>query len=99
MLLDYQGLLTLVEGTHTRPDSTVDPDAAAEWDQRNKMVQYHIYFTLSFGASSIVKGLTIASAAWSAIINHFEGKGGQRKLQLLRDALYTPFIKLELLEP
>jgi len=60
-------LLSVVDGTVTKPNVVTDPDAYADWVSRDLKAQLQIATTLRKGALNIILQATSAKDCWDQL--------------------------------
>jgi hypothetical protein len=97
LVLKLRDLWTVVDGTWTKPDVTVDRDGSVCWTRRDLDALAQISFTLKDGPLTYVVGVKSAKECWERLLARYEGT--QNTALLMEELFRTTLSESKPLEP
>ena len=99
MVLEENDLMSIVDGSLTKPDQTADPVGHVEWMSKDWWAHMHIATTVCKGALDLILKKKSAKECWDKLIARYQGKGGRHVVFLMESFFQTPLTDAELMEP
>jgi len=99
LVLRYQGLWDVVDGTFPAPDPATDAQAHLDWSRRDQEAHLQLILTLSPALHDHVLDTTLSKEVWDMLKARYQGSGELRSHYLLERLFTTPFINSEPMEP
>ena len=76
MVLEENDLMSVVDGSLTKPDQTANPIGHAEWMSKDRWACMHIATTVCKGALDLILKKKSAKECWDKLTARYQGKGG-----------------------
>ena len=98
-VLDVRDLWLVVDGTFPRPNHTASHVEHVEWSSKNQEARTLIILALKDEPLDTIVDAETAAECWEKLLQRYEGKGVQRKMQHLDEIFKMTFTDSDPLEP
>jgi LTR polyprotein gag-polypeptide-like protein len=98
-VLNLHDLWSTVDGMLLRPSHTASLTTRTEWKNKNREARAQIILSLKDKPLDTIIKAETAAECWEKLLECYEGRGVQRKMQLLDEISKTTFTNLDPLEP
>ena len=99
LALQDNDLLSVVNGTVTKPNVVTDPDAYANWVSRDLKAQLQIMTMLCKGALNVILQATSAKDCWDQLTAQYQGRGNHCIAYLMQSFYRMPLTDTKPMEP